>query len=190
LQWRSGASIGLDLELYYEDLREVLDFPESSVIPAGSYTFFRHEGDFNFARGNPLTGSFGWGLAQFYDGWRANIWLTPQWNVSRHLGLAAQYQVDRIRFSDRNQGFDAHIVRLWTQAAVNTKLSINAFWQFSSVEDFAAANVRVRYNFREGNDLWFVFNEGMNLDRDRTDPMLPRTDNRTLLLKYTHTFAR
>jgi hypothetical protein len=190
LQWRSGASIGLDMELYYEDLRAALDFPESSVIPAGSYTFFRHEGDFNFARGNPLTGSFGWGLAQFYDGWRANIWLRPQWNVSRHLGLAAQYQVDRIRFPDRDQGFDAHIVRIWSEVAVDTKLSVNAFWQFSSVADFAAANVRVRYNFREGNDLWLVYNEGMNLDRDRSDPMLPRTDNRTLLLKYTHTIAR
>ncbi len=190
LQWRSGASIGLDLELYYEDLRETLNFPESSVIPAGSYTFFRHEGDFNMARGNPLRASFGWGLSQFYDGWRANVWLAPQWNISRHLGLNAQYQLDRIRFPDREQGFDAHIVRMWTQVAVNTKLSLNAFWQFSSVADFAAANVRVRYNFREGNDLWLVYNEGMNLDRDRTDPMLPRTDNRTLLLKYTHTIAR
>ncbi len=190
LQWRSGASIGLDLELYYEDLRETLNFPESSVIPAGSYTFFRHEGDFNLARGNPLTGSFGWGISQFYDGWRANIWLAPQWNISRHLGLNAQYQLDRIRFPDRDQGFDAHIVRMWTQVAMNSKLSVNAFWQFSSVADFAAANVRVRYNFREGNDLWLVYNEGLNLDRDRVDPMLPSTDNRTLLIKYTHTVAR
>ena len=190
LQWRSGASLGLDIELYHEDLRETLNFPEASVIPAGSYTFFRHEGDFNMARGNPLRASFGWGLSQFYDGWRANTWIAPQWNISRHLGLNAQYQLERIRFPDRDQGFDAHIVRMWTQLAVNTKLSFNAFWQFSSVADFAAANVRVRYNFREGNDLWLVYNEGLNLDRDRADPMLPRTDNRTLLLKYTHTIAR
>jgi len=190
LQWRSGASLGLDLELYYEDLRADLNFPEASVIPSGSYTFFRHEGDYNMARGTPLRTSFGWGLAQFYDGWRANIWISPQWNVSRHLGLNAQYQLDRIRFPDRDQGFDAHIARLWIQAAVNAKLSVNAFCQFSSVADFAAANVRLRYNFREGNDLWIVYNEGLNLDRDRMDPVLLRTDNRTVLLKYTHTFAR
>ena len=190
LQWRSGASLGIDLELYYEDLRETLNFPEASAILPGSYTFFRHEGDFNTSRGNPLSASLGWGLSQFYDGWRANVWLAPRWNVSRHLGLTAQYQLDRIRFPDRDQGFDAHIVRMWTEVAVNTKLSVNAFWQFSSVADFAAANVRVRYNFREGNDLWLVYNEGLNLDRDRLDPMLPRTDNRTLLLKYTYTIAR
>jgi hypothetical protein len=58
------------------------------------------------------------------------------------------------------------------------------------VADFAAANVRVRYNFREGQDLWLVYNEGWNTDRFDQDPPLPRTDNRTLLLKYTHTFAR
>ena len=42
---------------------------------------------------------------------------------------------------------------------------------------------------REGNGLWLVYNEGMNLDRDRTDPMQPRTGNRTLLLQYTHSWS-
>ena len=190
LQWSSGASLGLDLELYYEDLREPLFFSSTTQVPAGHYTFFRHEGDYNMRRGIPLRTSFGWGIAQFYDGWRANIWLAPQWNVSRFLGLTALYRLERIRFPDRDQGFNAHIARLWMQLAVNNKLSMNAFCQFSSEADFAAANVRIRYNIREGNDLWLVYNEGMNLDRDRVDPMLPRTDNRTVLLKYTHTIAR
>lgn len=52
-----------------------------------------------------------------------------------------------------------------------------------------AANVRFRYNFQENNDLWIVYNEGLNLDRHREFPTLPVTEFRTLVLKYTYTFG-
>ncbi|MEE9464190.1 MAG: hypothetical protein V3W14_01280 [Candidatus Neomarinimicrobiota bacterium] len=51
-----------------------------------------------------------------------------------------------------------------------------------------SANVRFRYNFREGNDLWIVYDEGMNTNRHRLTPMLPFTNIRTILVKYTYTF--
>ncbi len=72
---------------------------------------------------------------------------------------------------------------------MNTSFSVNAFVQYSNISDLVAANLRLRYNFREGNDLWLVYNEGLNLDRDRVEPSLPVTDSRTVLVKYTYTLA-
>ncbi len=190
LNWKSGASLGLDIELYYDDLREVLDFPANTTVPVGGYTQPRFEFDFNMAPGRLARASFGGGVQRFYDGFRANVWAGPQWNISRHVGLNAQYGFDHVRFSGRGQGFDSHLVRLRSNFALNTKLSVNAFVQLSNTSHRMAANVRFRYNFREGNDLWIVYNEGWNLDLDRVDPSLPRTASRTLLVKYTHTFAR
>ncbi len=189
LLWRSGSRIGLDLELYYEDVREELYFPRETVVPPGSYWFPRFEFDYSMPPGELLRVSIGGGVSGFYDGWRANLWFVPRWNVSRHLELSTVYQADFVRFPDRDQRFDSHLVRLRVNSALDTKLSVNAFLQFSNVADAAAANVRVRYNFGEGHDLWFVYNEGLNLNRDRADPVLPRTDSRAVVLKYTHTFV-
>ena len=75
------------------------------------------------------------------------------------------------------------------QAALNTSVSAHAFVQYNNVADAVAANVRFRYNFREGNDLWIVYNQGLNTNRHRHDPVLPLTDSRTILVKYTYTFA-
>jgi hypothetical protein len=186
--WRSGSRLGLDLELYYEDLREQLDFPHETFVPAGSYWFPRFEFDYSLPPGRPFRTFLGGGVQQFYDGWLANLWLVPIWHVSRHLELSTDYSLNVVRFPDREQGFNSHIMRLRVGTALNTKFAVNAFIQYSNVSDMAATNVRLRYNFREGNDLWLVYNEGFNLDRDRTDPALPLTDNRTLLLKYTYTF--
>jgi hypothetical protein len=190
LQWKSGASLGLDLELYYEDLRQPLSLPGESEVPVGSYRFPRFEGDYSTGRGNLVRAGFNWGIQKFYDGWRANVGVSPLWNASRFLELSAGYQVDVVRLPDRGEGFDAHLMRLRSRVSFNTKFSVNAFVQFSNVADYGAANVRFRYNFREGNDLWLVYNHGINLDRQRTDPALPLTNDRTVMVKYTHTFAQ
>jgi hypothetical protein len=34
-------------------------------------------------------------------------------------------------------------------------------------------NVRLRYNVREGNDLWIVYNEAVNTDRYSRSPLPP-----------------
>ena len=124
----------------------------------------------------------------FYDGWQVTANLTPIWYASPHLELSGFYQYSHIRFPDRNQRFDVHLARVRIGTALNTKLSTNAFIQFSSAAHTLSANVRFRYNFREGNDLWIVYNEGLNTDRYRTTPTLPFTDARTVLVKYTYTF--
>lgn len=131
----------------------------------------------------------GGGEQELYDGWRANVWWNPRWNASRHLELSLQYELDIVRFPDRDQGFDAHIARLRANTALDTRFSVNAFVQYRNIGELVATNVRLRFNFREGNDLWLVYNEGLNLNRDRLEPALPLTDNRTVLLKYTYTFA-
>ena len=190
LQWKAGSSLGLDLELYYEDLREPLDFGEDTEVPPGSYWFPRFEGGYDLPPGGLVRSSLDWGVGRFYDGWRADVGLSPLWNVSRHLELNGEYSLNVIRFPDRDRGFDAHILRFRARLALDTRLSLATFVQFSSAADRVATNVRIRYNFREGNDLWVVYNEGSNLDRDRTEPRLPFTEDRTILLKYTHTFAR
>jgi hypothetical protein len=43
-----------------------------------------------------------------------------------------------------------------------------ALVQLNSVDDRLGVNLRLRYNFREGGDLWLVYDEGFNADRDPT----------------------
>ena len=187
-QWKSGANISFDFEIHHEDLRDSLSFPSNSTVPLGSYTFFRHEGGFDMPSGSLFRTEFDWGLAQFYDGWRIDFGFGPTWNASRHIELNGEYELNIVRFPDRDQGFNAHVIRLRTQAALNTQVSLNAFLQYNSADDEVSANIRFRYNFREGNDLWFVYNENLNMDRNRETPSLLLTNDRTILVKYTYTF--
>ena len=185
---RSGAGAAFEAKLVYEDLLFPFALSEDVLVPEGSYTFYRvgvsyHETHTRLFQVRPSANA-----GAFYDGWQATAQISPILYVSEHLEMAGSYQYSRIRFPDRD-GLDAHVARLRIGTALNTQLSTNVFVQYNSVRDVFSANVRFRYNLREGNDLWIVFNEGLNADRYRVQPTLPLVDNRTLLVKYTHTFA-
>jgi hypothetical protein len=49
-------------------------------------------------------------------------------------------------------------------------------------------NIRFRYNQRDGNDFYLVYDERLQTNRSRQTPTLPFTASRTVLLKYTYTF--
>ena len=188
LDFKNGDTFSADFRFQVDDLLEPLSFPEDTEIPEGRYTYYTAESRYRMNMGSLLRTSANAEAGAFYDGWRVQLALFPTWNVSRFLELGGEYEFNRVRFPDRDQGFDAHVIRLRTQIGLNTKVSTNAFIQFNSTDDFVSANIRFRYNFREGNDLWIVYNEGLNSDRYRVSPRLPRTDNRALLIKFTYTF--
>ena len=185
---KSGAGGSLEAKLLFEDLVVPLELSEEAVVPVGSYTFFQLGASYHVSHTRLFQLRPRIEAGTFFDGWQATVGFSPVWYVSPHLELAGSYLYNQIRFPDRDQRFDAHLARLRIGTALNTKVSTNAFIQFNSATNTVSANVRFRYNFREGNDLWIVYNEGMNTDRHRVAPALPFTDARTILLKYTYTF--
>ena len=50
------------------------------------------------------------------------------------------------------------------------------------------SNLRLRYNPKEGNDFYVVFNEGRNTSLTREVPNLPVYSSRAVMVKYTYTF--
>jgi len=47
----------------------------------------------------------------------------------------------------------------------------------------------LRFQDREGNDLYLVFNEGLNTNRGRDIPYRPYYSGRAVMIKYSYTFV-
>jgi len=158
-------------------------------VPAGEYWFHQGELRLQLPRSNTFRGTFAGVAGTFYDGTRVGLSLNPTWNQSRYLELGGGYEVNRLEFSDRELAATTHLVQLRVQVALNTSVSFSTFAQFSNVEDLTTLNARFRYHFREGTDLWVVYNEGVNTARNTLDqPRRPFSAGRTLMVKYSHTF--
>ncbi len=185
---KSGDLHSATVEVTVEDFRESLELPENTSVPIGRYRYTALEWMFMMNDGHLLRTNAVATAGTFYDGTNIGFEVEPTWNASRFLELGAAYQFNRVRFPERGEGFSVHVGRLRAQLSATTRMSINAFLQYNASTDNFLGNVRFRYNFREGNDLWVVFNEGRNTGRFGVDPALPALDSRTLLIKYTYTF--
>ncbi|MEL6820774.1 MAG: hypothetical protein AAFP70_03355, partial [Calditrichota bacterium] len=187
---KNGASFLISTDHFYEDVRESFSLSRDTEVREGSYWFHDVWLKASAPEGWQLRPDVELISGSFYDGWRTSFSPGFAWNVSRHLELGANYKLSAIRFPDRDQKFNAHLPRIRIQTALNRHFSAFSFVQYNNQIDKVSVNTRLRYHFKEGRDLWIVYNEGLNSNRPRIQsPRLPVTDSRTLLLKYTHTFA-
>jgi hypothetical protein len=182
-----GAFVVAGLRATHEDLHAPFAISSSAHVPAGRFTYYVVNASYRLW-GKLLVGTVTASAGSFYDGSQLSLGVTPAWSVSPYLQLSGEYQFKRIRFTDRNEAFDGHVARLRVAVSLNTSFSINTFLQWSNARNLASLNMQLRYNFREGNDFYIVYNEGLNTARDRAQPPLPSTDSRTVLAKYTYTF--
>ncbi len=189
LETKSGHSVTLVASTAYEDLEQEFRLPGDAWIPAGSYSFHSASLGYEASSNALLRTNLKLEGGSFFDGWQGSARVAPTWNASRHLELGGLYQLSHVAFPERDQSVTAHIAQLRTRVMLNTRLSLASFVQYNSVVDGFFVNLRLRYNPREGNDLYLVYNEGLNTDRYGFDPIRPLSDSRTLLLKYSHTFG-
>ncbi len=187
---KSGDVHAVEVDMNYEDLLEAVEFPENTVVPIGAYLYPAAQWQYQMREGSLLRTNVQVNGGGFFDGWNVGLQLEPIWNVSRMLELGATYQFNRVRFTKRNDDFYVHLARIRAQLGFTKSLSLSAFIQYNTSTDSFSANTRFRYNFREGNDLWLVYNEGRFTDRYAVMPVLPELEFRTLLVKYTYTFVK
>ena len=182
---RNGSGGSVAFKVLHENLEHSFALSEEAHIPAGRYTFFQVSASYHTSHTSLVQLRPQIAAGTFFDGSELSLGASPVWYISRHLELSGSYQYARIRFSERSEEFNAHLARLRIGTALNTEISTNTFIQYNSVTHVVSANVRFRYNFREGNDLWLVYNI-TGLTESRGAPM----DREALLIKYTHTFQR
>jgi len=185
---KSGWMGSFSLKVSRESVRDEISFFDKVFVPPGEYAFGGFNGYFQTAMGGLLSAFVTINAGSFYDGWRATVGIKPIWGISPNLSLIGNYELNWVDFPDRGQRLTAHIAQLRLLATFSTKFSASAFVQYNSAVDAVVANVRFRFNPREGNDFYLVINEGLNTNRVGKIPYPPAYDNRAIMVKYSYTF--
>lgn len=185
---KGGSSGNFSFKQHLEDVEEEFSFSNSAIVPAGKYTYYEFEGTYETPRAGQIRLSSTVNAGTFYDGNRFSLTVSPVWNVSQHIYLTGSYQINKLKFVGRNQEFAGHIGRLRLLLMPTIKHTLTVFIQYNSANDLILTNIRYRFNPREGNDFFIVYDEGFNTDRQREIPFLPLTKNRTIMVKYSYMF--
>ena len=185
---KSAWNANLSWNQKYEVLVEPLELTDDVEVPIGSY----HQTILSGRLETPFTRLLGTSIfvrvGELFDGRLFSVDISPRWNVSPKFEMGATYQWNDISFASRSELLQTHIFRVRSLYTLSTKLSAAAFVQLNSLDKQWTGNFRIRYNPREGNDLYVVINGLLNYDREREYPILPRSETQVIAAKYTHTF--
>jgi len=188
LNWRNGSSIIAGTILQYDDITEAFDLADIVTVPIDNYFYQSYKVEVTSPSSLPYSLASEFQIGDFFDGKKTTVRFSPGWNVSPSLRLNGTYELNKVDFPIRNQQFTTQIARIRALLMFSTKFSISSFVQFNSLEKVYLGNIRLRYNPREGNDLFIVFNSDLNIERSLENPMLPISNQGSILIKYSYTF--
>ena len=192
LKWyfeaKKGYSGNIAANWFLEDLADTLILGnDQASVPPGRYSFAYLSALYASSGAHALSYEVTAEAGGFYDGWKISFSAFPRLSIGAGFDLGLSYYFDYVNLPS-STSFINHIMGIRGLLTVTTKTSLSAYIQYNTAIDKIVTNIRFRYNPREGNDFYIVYDEGMNSDLARETPRLPYSTGRTLLLKYTYTF--
>lgn len=167
----------------YEFLRLPFAVAPGFVIPVGGYSFLTGRVGHTFGQQRVVSAAVLLEHGRYYDGERTTITLsrsraklTPQFSIEPSLSLN---MVDLPRGS-----FTAKVVGARATYIMTPLMFASAFLQYGTANHGLSANLRFRWEYRPGSELFVVYNE----ERDTQLSLTRASRTRSLILKVNRLF--
>ncbi len=184
----NNDEISLFGQLQYEFLPQPLQFSNKIAIPQGDYFFnffgVSYSSGFQRVLKIPISAQYG----SFFDGENLQFRVSPEWSINEHFTLEGSWRINYLNFKNRNIDEWINVPQFRLNWAYNLHLSGSVTTQYNSIQDQVFASARLRYNFKDGHNLYLVFNQDYNTGSTQMGIPLPRFNNRLFTLKYLYTF--
>ncbi len=172
----------------FERLFEPFDILRGQIsIPAGTYRGWDVLAQVSGAPHRRVSGGqllrfrYEWG---FFGGRRIEARIRPQVKINDSLSVDFDYALEKVNLPWGD--FTSNVVNTRVNYALSNRWLTSTTVQHSSLDSLVNYRFRLNYIYRPGDDLFFIYNEGRNLDLDR--PFENALLGRSLLLKVTHSF--
>ena len=158
-------------------------FPLSSEvrIPAGNYRFARSGVRFWFGTHRAVSGYVRYEFGEFFGGTRQEVGYWGRAEVNRRFSMEPNISLNWITVPTGE--VRAQVSRLRATYTVSPRSFVGALVQYNSAAQLVSANVRFRWEYSPGSDLFVVF----STNRDGDDGLSGLTD-RALVVKFTRLF--
>ena len=186
IEFESADQFNTGYTRSFEFLEQPFRIAPGVTIPVGGYGFQDVQFSIASSQQRRLSGTLSIQHGSFFSGDKTTVGvnqgrveLTPQFS------LEPSYSYNRV---DLPEGlFATHLVRTRTTYTMTPLMFVSALVQYNSSTDSLSTNLRLRWEYTPGSELFIVYNE----DRD-TDVLMPdrfsATRNRAFVVKMNRLF--
>ena len=188
IEFESSDQFDLSYTNTYDYLKVPFPIAPDVTIPVGGYDFWNARTSVGFGQQRRMAGNLFAEHGAFYGGTKtalgfggggpfgARIELTPM--LSFQPGLS-------FNWIDLPQGtFATQLVTTRTTYTLSPAMFVSALVQYNSSNNGLSTNIRLRWEYQPGSELFIVYNE----QRDTLTPRFPELENRAFIIKINRLF--
>ncbi|HEX7085466.1 MAG TPA: DUF5916 domain-containing protein [Vicinamibacterales bacterium] len=144
----------------YEFVPEPFTIPGGIVVPVGAYRFSSLIGRYTIGAQHRVAGDVTLAYSGFYGGTRAEAGYRGRVEVTRRLAVEPGLSVFKLDLP--NDETTAALVSVRTTYSFRPNMWLAALIQHNSANHLSTANVRFRWEYWPGSDLFVVYSDGRN----------------------------
>ena len=184
IEFENSDTFDLTYTRSYEFLRVPFQIAPGVIIPTGGYSFQDVRTAVRLGQQRRLSGTLSAQHGGFFNGERTSVGFT-----GGRLELTSQLSVEpgvSVNWLNLPEGsFTTELVTARTTYTVTPRMFVSALVQYNSSNHSLGADVRLRWEYQPGSELFIVYNE----QRDTLAPgSSPELENRALIVKVNRLF--
>lgn len=176
---QNGDTVLVDLERAFEYLADPFPIRPDIKVPVGTYRQSTARATYTLGNQRRLAGDIVAARSHFYDGDRTDLSYRGRLRVSPQLAIEPSVGVNWVDMPYGN--FTAVLVSARPMFAFTPSMVLSALVQYNSTSATASANLRFRWEYAPGSDVYVVYTDS----RDTTIDRDPRLIGRTFTVKLT-----
>jgi hypothetical protein len=183
VQLQNGDQFIIHLTSAYEFLPRPFAIAGGVTLPVGAYDFANLRVAYNFGKQRPVAGNVSVEQGTFYSGHKTTVGLSSG-RVSFSSQLSAEPTLSVNKVDLLEGAFTTTLIGSRLTYTVTPEMFVSALVQYNSGSNAVAANVRLRWEYHPGSELFVVFNE----QRDTLGRDFPALVNRAVIVKINRLF--
>ena len=183
-EFENSDRFSVDVQRRYELLVEPFDISSDVSIPVGGHGFQDYYASYSMGAQRKISGTFSLQRGEFFDGditaigySRGRIEITPQMSIEPSIS------VNRIALPGGR--FTTKLATTRFTYTFTPRMFFSGLLQYNSSRDVLSTNLRLRWEYQPGSELFVVYNDQRDTGLGRSFPML---DNRAFIVKFTRLF--
>ena len=185
IEFHSGDELELKVVRAFEFLPHPFPIASDITLGVGGYDFDYVQAELQLGPQRRLSGQFFLEYGDFYSGRKTSFgWGWGRVNLSSQFLLEPSISFNRVELPEGD--FDVELIDLRAVYTMTPRMFVSALFQYDSESRGFATNVRLRWEYQPGSELFVVYNE----QRDTLTQGFPGLNNRALIVKITRLFRR
>jgi hypothetical protein len=167
----------------FEFLKRPFRLAKEVTVPVGGYSFLNTKVVYDIGEQRPISGTVAIEHGGFFGGEKTSIgYNRPRVSLGAQLTVEPSVSLNYIELPEAT--FNSALVSTRTTYTVTPRMFLSSLVQFNSSSDSLGTNVRFRWEYQPGSELFIVYTD----ERDTLTPRFPSLENRAFVVKFNRLF--